>query len=226
MNMISQWILSISVSIMTLLWMGGASAQTADQTSLKHNKIILSAASTFEDMADAALSADKAGVQRALQVYDGQAEKVEKELSQEKSRALKAHVAEISEAARSEDYKVVALEAPEAYRILIDSLDSMSMKVPIEVSLLDYAGFKLRALAHAKSGDWKKAQDVAAEAQANWSAIRSRVADKKLLEAVNIAVDGMKKACISQNSEMMSFAAQVDLALIDLLETYFEKNIR
>ena len=103
MNMISQWILSISVSIMTLLWMGGASAQTADQTSLKHNKIILSAASTFEDMADAALSADKAGVQRALQVYDGQAEKVEKELSQEKSRALKAHVAEISEAARSED---------------------------------------------------------------------------------------------------------------------------
>lgn len=88
------------------------------------------------------------------------------------------------------------------------------MKVPIEVSLLDYAGFKLRALAHAKSGDWKKAQDVAAEAQANWSAIRSRVADKKLLEAVNIAVDGMKKACISQNSEMMSLRCRSILRLL------------
>lgn len=227
MKMISQWILSITVSTMTLLWIGGASAQTDDQTSRNHhNEIILSAASTFEDMADAALSADQAGVRRALLAYDQQTGKVGKALSQEKSRVLKAHVEEITKAARSEDYTVVALEAPEAYRILIDSLDSMKMKIPREVSLLDYAGFKLRALANAKPGDWKKAQEVAAEAQANWSAIRSRVADKKLREAVDITVEGMKKASVSQNSEMMSFAAQVDLAIIDLLETHFEKNIR
>jgi hypothetical protein len=223
---INKRILSIALaSAMTLLLNGGAWAQMTGLTSRgQHNRIILSAASIFEDMSDAALSADKAGLQRALQSYDGQSGKVEKILPLEKRRVLKASVAEIGKAVSQRDYVAVALEAPEVYRTLIESLDRKVLKVPAEVSLMDYAGFKLRALLNAKSGDWKQMRDVASEAEKNWSAIKSSVKNKSLRDAVETAVEGIKSSSVSKNSEMALFAAKINLALIDLLETYFDKK--
>ncbi len=212
------------VSVLTLFLIGGAWAQRAHPPSRsEQNEIILSAASNFEDMTDAALSADGSGVQRALRAYDKQAGRVEKAIPPEKLAALKAYVTEISKAARQKDYMAVALEAPEAYRILIESLDRKGLKVPAEVSLMDYAGFKMTALVRAKSGDWKQMQDVASEAQKNWNAIKSRVKNNSLRDAVDTAVEGMKSSSLSGNSETALFAAKIELALIDLLESYFEQ---
>ncbi|MFZ0132891.1 MAG: hypothetical protein WAK95_10140 [Desulfobacterales bacterium] len=115
----------------------------------------------------------------------------------------------------------------EAYRLLVDSLDQNSLVVPVQVALLDYAGFMVTVLLHTGSSrDWPTLHDVAAEASRNWAAIKDRVTDKGLRDAVDTAMTGLVKAGIDKNVGIAAFAAQIDLALVDLLEGYFERQPR
>jgi hypothetical protein len=177
-----------------------------------NNEMILSASSPFEDLTEFAISGDKKRIERALKSYDTQAIKVESVLPAKKRDELRALVASIRKATQQGDYRAIALKSPEAYRLLIEALNRGSLKVPIEVSLLDYAGFKFKALLYAKPGDWKALQEVGKQAQKNWDTIKPKVTDK-----------GLNRACVSKNADMALFAAQVDLALVDLLEAEFEK---
>jgi hypothetical protein len=212
------------------LSIGDALSQNAKHNSRTkvgtYNDTILSASSPFEDLTESAISADEAGIARALQAYDTQANKVESVLPAMKRDELKTLVADIRKAKKQGDYDTIALKSPEAYRTLIEALNHTSLKVPIEVSLLDYAGFKFQALLHAKPGDWKALQKVGDQAQENWAAIKSRVNDRSLRDTMNITIRGMNRACTSKNADMALFAAQVDLALVDLLEANFEKVVK
>ncbi len=231
MKIIQGQIVSIAaVFVFSFLSIGGALAQNAGTTSRTNcdtsNEIILSASSPFEDLTEFAISGDKKGIKRALQSYDGQASNVEKVLPATKRDELRALVAEIRKAAQQGDHDTIVLKSPEAYRTLVEALDQSSLKAPIEVSLLDYAGFKFQALLHTKSGDWQAVQEVEKQAQKNWGALKSRVPDKGLRDAVDVAIEGMNRACISKNADMALLAAQVDLALVDLLEAAFEKSAK
>jgi hypothetical protein len=74
------------------------------------------------------------------------------------------------------------------------------------------------------SNSWEELKKVAGEARRNWAAIQPRVANKALRDTVETAVGGMCKACTEKNAEMGVVAAQIDLALVDLLEGYFERS--
>jgi hypothetical protein len=204
-----------------LAWAGDGLAQGSKGQA--KNEILLSASSPFEDLTEFAIAGDKHGIERAIRAYDAQAPKVEAELPAGKRDELRGLVADIRTAAQKGDYSTVALKSPDAYRILVEALDRGALKVPVEVSLLDYAGFKFLALLHAKPTDWQALGKVAEEAAKDWGSVRAKVADAGLRDTVDVAVGGMKKACATKNAEMALFAAQVDLALVDLLEGYFEK---
>ncbi len=45
-------------------------------------------------------------------------------------------------------------------------------------------------------------------------------------DAVKTMIAGLKQATGANNAEMAVFAAQMDLALVDLLEGYFERAAR
>jgi len=62
-------------------------------------------------------------------------------------------VATIKKAEQRADNESVALNFVEAYRTLIESLNTSGLIVPVQISLLDYAGFKLKVFLHAKSPD-------------------------------------------------------------------------
>jgi hypothetical protein len=91
------------------------------------------------------------------------------------------------------------------------------------VALLDYVGFKLRVLLNAPSLNWATIEKTVEEAEHHWSKIEPRMADNGLRDAFRLIIAGMNKAAKSKNSEMAVFAAQVDLALVDLLERQFER---
>jgi hypothetical protein len=190
------------------------------------NDILLSAASPFEDLTEYALSGNKPGMHQALKAYADQAAAVRAVMAAQPSREMDSLIAAIKKAESRGDHETVALKSVEVYRILIESLDAKRLAVPVQVSLLDYAGFKFQALLHAKSTDWLALGHVAKEAQQNWAAIRSRVTDQGLSDAVDTAVAGMDKACMAKNGEMASFAAEIDLTLVDLLEGYFTRSSR
>jgi len=190
---------------------------------IRSNEVLLSAASPFEDLTENALAGNREGIQSVLKAYDEQAEKVRKVLSPKARHDLELLVAAIKKAEQRGDNESVALNSVEAYRTLIESLDTNSLTVPVQVSLLDYAGFRLKVLLHGKSPDWSILRKTAEEAHRHWTAIEYRVSDQGIRDAVNTMITGLKQATTSRNAEMALFAAQVDLALVDLLEKYFEQ---
>ena len=97
--------------------------------------------------------------------------------------------------------------------MLIDNLHSASIKVPNEVSLLVYVGFKLHVLEAAPQPDLKEMRKTAAEAGPWWDAIKSKLTDRKLGDAFNTTVRGLQQAAKTEN---------LDLDLVDLLEKHFE----
>ena len=194
--------------------------------SASKNDILLSAASPFEDLTEYALAANKKGMKLALKAYTDQASAVSEVLDAKALKDMDLLIAAMRDAESQGDNETVALKSVEAYRILVESLDVNSLVVPIQVSLLDYAGFKSEVLLHAKSTDWIALKKVAEEAQQNWDTIQPRVTDKGLRDALNTAITGMYKACTEKNHGMALFAAQIDLALVDLLEGYFEQSLR
>jgi hypothetical protein len=220
----------VSIVVMCVfgyLSIGNALAQDARhnyRTNIEmNNGIILSAISVFEDLTESAISADKEGIERALQAYDAQASKTEGMLPATKRYEFRALVADIRKADKQGAHEEIAIESSEAYRTLIEALNRSIVKVPTEVSLLHYAGFKFQALLHAKPCDWHALQKAGEKAQKNWAAIKPRVTDGDLRDAVDVTIGGMKRACASKNADMALFAAQEDLALVGLLEAYFEK---
>lgn len=214
----------LCIGLITAFYLLIGNALTAQGAS--KNDILLSAASPFEDLTEYALAANAKGMKLALKAYTDQASGVSAVLDAKARKDMGALIAAIEKAQSQGDDETVALKSVEAYRILVESLDANTLTVPVQVSLLDYAGFKFEVLLHARSTDWTALKKVAEEAKQNWAAIKPRVTDKGLRDALNTAIMGMYKACTEKNTGMALFAAQIDLALIDLLEGYFEQSSR
>ena len=117
----------------------------------------------------------------------------------------------------------MALNSVEAYRVLVESLDPNGLVVPIQVAKLDYVGFKLKVLLAASPPDWPAIQTTSEAAGRYWHELEPRVGDKGLRDAVKTVIAGLHQATSDENPEMAAFAAQMDLALVDLLEGYFER---
>ena len=69
-------------------------------------------------------------------------------------------------------------------------------------------------------------QGTAADAAKDWQAIQEKVANKSLRSVMNTAMAGLSQAAGAQDIAMASFAAQVVLDLVDLLERQFNRQGR
>jgi hypothetical protein len=187
------------------------------------NQVLLAAASPFEDLTESALANDSQGMRQALKAYSGQAERVNRVLSGPARREMAALLARIRRAEAQGAYQEAALNSVEAYRLLVDSLNPNGLVVPIQVAKLDYVGFKLKVLLAASPPDWPAIQKTSEEANGQWHALEPRVRDKGLSDALKTMLAGLNRATRARNAEMAAFAAQMDLALVDLLEGYFER---
>jgi hypothetical protein len=190
------------------------------------NQVLLAAASPFEDLTESALAHDTRGMRRALKAYNDQAAAVNKVLSGPARQEIAALLAAIRQAESQGDHHAVALNAVEAYRVLVESLDPKGLVVPIQVAKLDYVGFRLKVLLAASPPDWPAIQKIGGAAAGHWHALEPHVSDKGLRDAVKTMLTGLHQATLTNNAEMAVFAAQMDLALVDLLEGYFERGAK
>jgi hypothetical protein len=190
------------------------------------NQVLLAAALPFEDLTEFALANDTRGMRQALKVYSDQAAAVNKVLSEPARREIASLLAAIIRAESKGDNQEVALNSVEAYRVLVESLDPNGLVVPAQVSKLDYVGFKLKVLLAASPPDWPAIQTTIDAAGRHWHELELRVGDKGLRDAVKAVIVGLRQATSAKNTEMAVFAAQMDLALVDLLEEYFERAAR
>jgi hypothetical protein len=204
----------------------GVAAEDSQIQLSQDNDTILSASSHFEDLIEAALAADRPAMEHALQGWEKESAAVYRILPIEVQRDLKAHIDTIKTAFTEEEYQTVAMNALEAYRLLIQSLDPEALVAPVAVSMLDYIGFRINVLLHASTLDWAAVQESAEEAQRHWSSVEGRVDEYGLRDVMHTMLAGMIKAATTQNTDMVAFAANLDLALVDVLEGYFERTVK
>lgn len=150
--------------------------------------------------------------------------KISAHLSPDRKKRLDFMVAGVRKAWEKGNRGSMAIDSIEIYRLLQESIDHSKQPVPIEVPLLDYAGFKLKALLLAKHPDWKQVRKTTQEASAWWAAIKSRVTDKSLSDGMAYTVFGIKEASGLKDAKFLGFTAEVDLILVDGLEAFFNSH--
>ncbi len=188
------------------------------------NQTLLRATSPFEDVVEFALVTNTASMSKALAAVDNSAAAVKAVLPAPAAIKFASLVQGIHHSAADNKLHAVAEKAVEVFRLLIDNLQSEGLREPLEVSLLDYAGFKLQVLATSEQPDWTAMRKTVVDAAAWWSVTKAKVSDKGLRDAFNSTVRGLETASNTENLPLLHFAARMDLDLVDLLEAHFRRK--
>ncbi len=205
-------------SIFFLMLLGSSSI--AQQES--RNTRLFDAISPYEDLTECALANDASRVEKTIQPLRDSAESLRSIISEQAMKILKDNIQQIAEAEKKHDFAAIALYAVNSYRTLIDQLDEDELNVPREVAVLDFIGFNIHALLKQDTMDWKLINETVLEGNSQWTAIRKNVSESGLRDSMDTAINGLQNAADRKNIEMLRFAAEVDLDLVDLLEGYFE----
>ena len=123
-------------------------------------------------------------------------------------------------ARQKQDRAGLALSSIEAYRVLV-SADTDKAKIPTEVSLLDYAGFRYDADLKASPVRWGDMSKAAAFARKNWVALSSKVKSWPTAMEFEKTITDMEKAIFKKNKRLAAFSVKSELDLVDQLEKFF-----
>lgn len=211
----------VSVPAKTALAQTG---QVPSTTAAKKADPLAGGAEIFENLTEAAPVMDAAAFKKSLAAFETLYPSISTQLSPDRKKRLDSLVTGVRNAWHKGDRGAMANQSIEVYRLLEESIDRSGQRVPVEVPLLDYAGFKLKALLLSKQPDWKQAGKTAQEASAWWTTIEARVKDKSLGSAMAHTIAGIKEAAARKDSRLLRYAAEMDLILVDGLEVFFSSH--
>ncbi|WP_339913715.1 hypothetical protein [uncultured Brevundimonas sp.] len=119
----------------------------------------------------------------------------------------------------------LAIASIEAFRLFVSAGDGTAV-VPVQVSLLDYAGFRYAVDVSATPIRWDDAVVAADYAAARWAEIEPRISDVGLRGRFGASVVGLKTAVHAHDSADAGRRAKAELDLVDELETYFATSAK
>lgn len=178
------------------------------------------AAEPFEKLTETAFTASMAKIDATIHDANVAAQGVRGDLAPDAASRLNAQLAAVREARNAQDRASLAIASIEAYRVLVSAISPAS-KVPVEVSLLDYAGFRYDADLKATPARWADASQAATYARHTWDSIAPRITDTALKAKFDKAVGELNKFAASRNSSAAQSAVATELDLVDQLEKYF-----
>jgi len=193
-------------------------------TPSEQNDKLLKATDPFEGLTETALDGDAATIAKSFKAAKAARSATRALLAPEAAGRFDKLFDELTAAQEKKDGVAVALQAAELYKLLVSSCDASALAVPMEVNLLDYAGFRTNALLKAAAPDWQAIADTAREANGYWAKIRHRVTDKKLQADMDKAQEGLTSAAQKHDVSLSQSSAKSDLALVDDLEGHFAKK--
>ena len=115
----------------------------------------------------------------------------------------------------------VALASMECFRTLVSAVPG-TPAIPVDVSLLDYAGFRYDADAQAAPVRWADMARAMIFARERWSNIRMRPAAAGLVTRFETVLTDMEKAVSAQNVPHARASAKAELDMVDELESVFQ----
>jgi hypothetical protein len=180
-----------------------------------------SAASTCEDFIELVASGDAPAATAMAGDMRKAFAAISKRLPEAGRADLAARLAAIEAANGRGDGEAASLEAVEAFRTIIVAANDKKPPVPLDVSLLDYSGFKLSILASAKATNWPAVEASAQEAHGFWQRLSSRIKNKGTADLMATIDKGLQRAVADHDGPGLAFAAKLTLDAVDVLEQQF-----
>ena len=206
------------INFISIILFATAMAVASPSQASQINDVLLGSMSPYEDLIEYALSGKDYDVSKALITADQHSKSVTKTLPAPTAQKFNAMMEALHKAVKSKENNMTAMYAADIFRLLAENLQNDSLDVPKEVSLLDYAGFKLRVLAASKKPDWQDIRMTIDEATGWWDVVRSKVSMNGLSNTFDTLIRGLDASAKTRNLDMLGFAAQMTLDLVDLLE--------
>jgi hypothetical protein len=195
-----------------------ALASPADEKS--NNLALLAAAEEFETLTESSFSADLATREKMISKASMATTRITTFVSSKLTTPLQNHLANIRTAQKKNATADLAIESNEAFRTLVSAVGG-KQEIPVNVSLLDYAGFRFDADAQAIPARFADMGQAVVFAQEQWADIKSRQEIDKLSVRFSAALDNMELASRSGDAAFARSTAKVELDMVDELETAF-----
>ena len=211
--------------LMSALLVGVASPTLASTTPRATPDPLFQASEIAEQLSENAATIDAATFKKAVANVTALDARLSTSLSADRKKALDTFETGIRNAWQTGNRSALAVQSIEAYRVLQESMPRGARSLPVQVAQLDYSGFKAKGLLLSPSVDWMRMTRVDLQASQWWSGIEPRVSDATLKEGMNRALLGMKQAVASKDARMLSFAADMELVLVDGLEASFATHV-
>lgn len=193
-------------------------ASTTNESS--NNLALLAAAEEFETLTESSFSANSAAREMMISKASVASAKIVKFASSKLATQIKSHLANIQNAQKQNATADLAIESNEAFRTLVSAVGG-KQAIPVNVSLLDYAGFRVDADAQATPARFADMKVAVLFAQEQWAGIKSRQEIAKLAARFSTSLDHMDLAARSGDVAKARAAAKVELDMVDELETAF-----
>ncbi len=190
-------------------------------TTQAQKDIMEAAASACEDMVDAVAVDGMAAAQPKLLDLRAALKKAYGFLKADVAAQLERRADAMAALAKGSSKTALSLAAIETFKEIVDASDWHNVKIPKDVSMLDYTGFKLSTLASDANPDWATAEKTAAEAHVVWERLVPKFKDEDLVDLAHTLDEGTVNAVKRHDAAGVLFASKLQLVSIDLVETSF-----
>jgi hypothetical protein len=183
--------------------------------------IMEAAASACEDMVEVVATDGMAAARPKLTDLRAALKKAHGFLEADVAAQLDAGADGVAALANGTSKTALSLAAIETFKDIVDASDWHNAKVPKDVSMLDYTGFKLGILVSDANPNWATAEKTVAEAHIAWDRLAPKFKDSHLAELAQIVDQGSLDAVQRHDAAGALFASKLQLISIDLIETSF-----
>jgi hypothetical protein len=183
----------------------------------------VAAAEAFEGLTENAASERVAALAQQASSTATQARSCQPSLSPQQSATLDNVLGRIGQFETTHDRSALALAAVEGYRTFVMAQSRPLAGIPLQVSLLDYAGFRYQAGSHAAAPLWSDMRQALDFADGQWRAVSPRVSDDRLKTTFDADLAAMRAALDASNQTQAQRAASRELDHVDALERYFSR---
>lgn len=179
---------------------------------------LLAAAESYEALTERASVESFSQLRLEARDAETTARRCKHSLNSEQSAALYEVFDRVNQA---QNPSAFALAAVEGYRILVTAHQSDASPVPIEVALLDYAGFRYQAGASAPAPLWNDMREAASIAERHWASIAPGIANMTLKQQFSDEIAAMRAAIEQADIAAARRAVAAELDDVDRLEQHF-----
>jgi hypothetical protein len=183
--------------------------------------IMEAAASACEDMVDVVAADGMTAAQPKLADLRMALKKARGFLKADVASQLDQRADAMTALAKGASKTALSLAAIETFKDIVNASDWHNAKIPKDVSMLDYTGFKLNILAADANPDWAAAAKTADEAHLVWGKLVPKFKDEDLVDLAHILDAGTVDAVKRHDAAGVLFASKLQLVSIDLVETSF-----